>query len=74
MDEERRLLRQLHLEHEFWRAVNDMRNHVIVHCRADYLDDQTSGFWRLGTLWGAINIVGDQLDNAIAEGWLDSEE
>ena len=73
MDEERRLSRQLHLEHEFWRAVNDMRNHVIVHCSADYLDDQTSGFWRVGTLWGAINIVGDQLDNAIAEGWLDSE-
>ena len=74
MDEQRRLLKQLHLEHEFWRAVNDMRNHVIVHCRADYLDDQTSGFWRFGTLWGAINIVGDQLDNASVEGWLDIEK
>ena len=74
MDEQPRLLRQLYLKHEFWRAVNEMRNHVIVHGRAEYLDDQMNGPWRDGTLWWAINIVGDQLDNAIAEGWLDSEE
>jgi hypothetical protein len=74
MDEEARRLRQLHLKHEFWRAVLAMRNHVIVHCRADYLEDQMSGPWKDSTLWWAINIVGDQLDNAIVEGWLDSEE
>ena len=45
-----------------------MRNHVIVHCRADYLDDQTSGFWRDGTLWEAINIVGDHTRQCYCRG------
>jgi hypothetical protein len=74
MDEPQKLLRQLYLTHEFWHAVLVMRNHVILNCRADYLEDRTSGFWRVGTLWGAINIVGDQLNDAIFEGWLDSDE
>ena len=73
MEKQPRLRRQSAREQEFWRAVIVMRNHVIVNCRPDYVDAQ-GDFWVDGTLWWAINIVGDQLDNAINERWLHTYE
>ena len=73
MDEERRRrqkLEQRKLLREFWRAVLAMRNHTIVSCKADYWNDLITGRSVQGSLWEAINIVGDHLNNAIAEGLL----
>ena len=72
MDEERR--RQKQEQCEFWRAVLAMRNHTIVFCKADYWDDLIKGRSVQGSLWEAINIVGDHLNNAIAEGLLDDRD
>ena len=77
MDEERRRQQdqeQRKLPREFWRAVLAMRNHTIVSCKADYLDDLITGRSVQGSLWEAINIVGDHLNNAIAEGLLDDRD
>ncbi len=77
MDEQQRQRQQQEhqkLQREFWRAVLAMRNHTIVSCKADYLDDLITGRSVQGSLWEAINIVGDHLNNAIAEGLLDDRD
>ena len=42
--------------------------------KADYWDDLINGRCVEGSLWEAINIVGDHLDNAIADGLLDESD
>ena len=48
-----------------------IRNHTIVSCKADYWDDLITGRSVQGSLWEAINIVGNHLDGAIADGLLE---
>ena len=58
---------------KFWQAVNAMRNHTMTHCEADYRDDiMKIGPWKEGSLWEAINVVGDYLDWVIENGWIDN--
>lgn len=73
MDEEDKM-KQADLSCEFWRAVLTMRNHTILFHKADYWDDLIAGRSVQGSLWEAINIVGNQLDNAIGEGLLDDRD
>lgn len=58
----------------FWQAVLAMRNHVMISCKADYWDDLINHRRVEGSLWQAINIVGDYLDVLMQDGWLDDEE
>ena len=77
MDEQQRQRQQQEhqtLQREFWRAVLKMRNHTLVFYKADYWDDLIKGCSIEGSLWEAINIVGDHLNNAIAEGLLDDRD
>jgi len=58
----------------FWRAVLAMWNHTMVNCKADYWDDMAKGRSVQGSLWEAINIVGNYLDHVIEDGWMDDKE
>lgn len=73
MDEERRRrkLEPRRPQREFWRAVLTMRNHLIVFNIGHYWDDLIKGRGVEGSLWEAINIVGNHLESAIADGLLD---
>ena len=73
MDEEEEL-KQVNHSCEFWRAVLTMRNHTILCHKADYWDDVITGRSVQGSLWEAINIVGDHLNAAIGEGLLDDRD
>ena len=71
MDEQQKQQQEyLRLQREFWRAVLKLRNHTLVFHEADYWDEVIKGCPIEGSLWEAINIVGDHITNVIAEGVL----
>jgi len=74
MVEEKRRRERAYLPPRFWKAVLALRNHTVVHCESDYLDELTTGRWVPGSLWEAINIVGDYLDRVIEDGWMDDKD
>jgi len=76
MDEKKRRLQLEHQRHqrEFWRAVLTMRNHTVLFRKAGYWDDLINGRCVEGSLWEAINIVGNHLDKAIADGLLNDSD
>jgi len=46
----------------------------MTHCKSDYWDDIMKGPWIEGSLWEAINVVGDYLDWVIENGWMDDSD
>ncbi|MEJ7592476.1 MAG: hypothetical protein WKF77_13070 [Planctomycetaceae bacterium] len=46
----------------------------MVNCKADYWDDMAKGRSVQGSLWEAINIVGNYLDHVIEDGWMDDKD
>ena len=74
MDEQQRQRQQQEYgirQREFWRAVLKLRNHALEFYKADFWDDLIKGCSIEGSLWEAINIVGNHLDSAIADGLLE---
>ena len=74
MEEEKRRTEPAYLPPRFWKAVLAMRNHTVLNCKSDYWDELMTGRFVQGSLWEAINIVGDYLNGVIEDGWMDDKD